>query len=224
MNEQKPVKPVYAGTKLEVQSLFVTIQGEGIFVGRPAIFIRLAGCNIQCPHCDTQYSQGQIYTTDEVVELVRMVNANIKLVVITGGEPLRQNISKLIRDLHELGYTVQIETNGTLSPGIIPYDLCYIVCSPKIKLDPFISKRASALKYVLHADYIDPTDGLPTSTLGHHYPPGRPTEDFSGTLYVQPIDVGDPIENERHLKATIDVCMKFGYVLCLQTHKIINME
>jgi 7-carboxy-7-deazaguanine synthase len=224
MNEQKVSKPVYVGHDLEVESFFTTIQGEGIFVGRPAFFIRLAGCNIQCPHCDTQYSHGGVYKTQELLDLVKVSNPAIRLVVITGGEPFRQNIGWLITGLHNMGYIVQIETNGTLSPSCIDYDHCYIVCSPKLKLDPFIASHAHALKYVLHADYIDPTDGLPTSTLGHKMPPGRPTEDFKGILYVQPIDVQDPKENARHLQATIEVAMKYGYTLCLQVHKIINME
>jgi organic radical activating enzyme len=224
MNEQKISKPAYQGHALEVQSVFVTIQGEGPFVGTPAIFIRLAGCNIQCPLCDTNYSDVGRYTTEYLVALVQKAHPGVRLVVLTGGEPLRQNISKLVSDLYACGYTVQIETNGTLSPDIVDYSKCQIVCSPKLKLHPDISARAIALKYVLHADYISPDDGLPLSTLGHKMPPGRPSSAFRGTLYVQPVDVGAPVENARHLKATIEVCMKFGYTLCIQVHKIINME
>ena len=74
---------------LDVHSIFPTIQGEGPFVGQPAIFIRLAGCNLQCPLCDTEYTEGRIRLSvpvifDAVQEHIRLF---APLIVITGGEP-----------------------------------------------------------------------------------------------------------------------------------------
>ena len=67
-NQQLADKPVLneTGLSLQVNSIFYTIQGEGPFAGRPAIFIRLAGCNLQCPGCDTEYTKRQTMTVDEI--------------------------------------------------------------------------------------------------------------------------------------------------------------
>lgn len=145
------------------------------------------------------------------------------LVVITGGEPFRQNLSGLVQHLLDAGYDVQIETNGTLYQEL-PFDKITVVCSPKTgtvsrKLQPHIS----ALKYVLHADRLM-TDGLPTSALDHSAAPylARPWPGFKGTVYVQPVDI--PGSGTEHLDATVESVLDNGYTLCLQTHKIIGVE
>jgi 7-carboxy-7-deazaguanine synthase len=112
-NQTTHIKPV---NSLDIHSIFRTLQGEGPFTGQPAIFVRLAGCNLQCPACDTDYtSQRRLMTTNDIMTSIHglMLGYRIKLVVITGGEPLRQNISDLCLHLYQAGFIVQLETNGT---------------------------------------------------------------------------------------------------------------
>ena len=94
--------------------------------------------------------------------------------VITGGEPFRQDLAKLLNVLTDAGYYVQIETNGTLEPADVPYSLVtdirtgvYVVCSPKAgKVHPRIAEVACCYKYVLSQDSIH-ADGLPLRALEH---------------------------------------------------------
>lgn len=232
-NQQKIDKPYYDSSgMIELHHCFMTIQGEGPFAGVPAVFVRLYGCNLRCPFCDTDYTSENhkvrhAYVLERVKELTK--NNGCTLVVISGGEPFRQNIGPMVRELARVGYHVQIETNGTVFPSDFPArsDNVTIVCSPKTgtinkNLVPYID----ALKYVVHADQIDPIDGLPLLALGHSARPttAKPPEEFDGDIYVQPIDVEDPLENARHLDAAIRSCMKHGYTLCVQIHKMIDME
>lgn len=212
---------------LEVHSIFRTIQGEGPFTGQRAVFVRLAGCNLQCPLCDTDYT-GSRWTAGpaSLVDYVREQAEPGHLVVITGGEPFRQNLRPAVQALLDAGYRVQLETNGTLYQEL-PYDHITVVCSPKTgSINKKLAEHLSALKYVLHADSRAQDDGLPLSALGHSASPrlARPPSVFSGIIYLQPVDEADAVKNGRHLDATIKSVMDHGYTLCLQTHKIINME
>lgn len=217
--------------KIRLHHMFSTIQGEGPFVGVPAVFLRLAGCNLQCPLCDTDYtSRESLITPDEVVKQVYKLTSPSKLVVITGGEPFTQNLAPLVDALFDHGFTIQIETNGTLFLHDFPYEKLTVVCSPKAgKVSQLLTPHIKAYKYVIHADSVAADDGLPLHALDHPAAPrvARPHQGFTGRIYVQPVDVGEPLdslENSRHLRAAIWSCLKFGYTLGLQTHKIINME
>ena len=102
INTQKPTSLEQGdGTLLKVHSIFMTIQGEGPFSGHPAVFIRLAGCNLACPFCDTEYTENAVtMTIPEIRKAVRNAHTvNKGLVVITGGEPFRQNIVRLCNRL-----------------------------------------------------------------------------------------------------------------------------
>lgn len=209
---------------LEVQEIFPTIQGEGPFAGTPAIFVRLAGCNLQCPLCDTDYtSRAQSYQVDAVVTNIRLQckGTGINLIVVTGGEPFRQSLAPLVKRLLVEEYEVQIETNGTLfDEGMVPYfNLVTTVCSPKAGVNPRLAEKVDAYKYVMRTGEVDPLDGLPTMVLGGSARPGRPTAGFSGDVFLQPADEGDVEKNAANLKACIESCMKFGYRLGTQWHK-----
>lgn len=222
---------------LDVVSIWYTIQGEGPFAGMPALFIRLAGCDIRCPLCDTDYtSNRKLHTIDEIVSQLRqhLVLSGSKqspqLVVLTGGEPLRQNIAPLIRRLVAQGFLVQVETNGTLylptldelrQDGTPPV----LVCSPKTgKINDDLQPYIRHLKYVVAAGKIDPNDGLPLDSLGADVKVARPWPGFQGEIYIQPLDVQDPVENQRHIQAATEVCLKYGYRLCLQIHKLVGLD
>lgn len=219
---------------VEVHSMFYTIQGEGPFTGVPAIFVRLAGCNLRCPGCDTEYTSkrtryGASRLIEEIKDLAEEegVDGVVKLVVITGGEPFRQNIAQLCNMLVFKGYDVQIETNGTLPP---PEGLQWrgitIVCSPKTgKIDKDLVPRISALKYVAKVGQIA-RDGLPTRALDHTASPcvARPPEHFSGPVYLQPMDEANFKSNRDNTKAVVDACLKHGHTVQLQLHKLIGLD
>lgn len=213
---------------LFVHSIFKTIQGEGPFCGVPAIFVRLAGCNLQCPGCDTDYTSNKINMSAlQILTRVKEVvgSDNIKLVVITGGEPFRQNIGPLCDALQGAGFVVQVETNGTLAPGFPLQGDLFIVCSPKTgKVNQVVEVAATCYKYVLSHDSVSPEDGLPLSVLEHsvNEKVARPVTDME--VYIQPMDSGIAEINKLNLQAAIDSCMKFGYTLQLQTHKIIGLS
>lgn len=108
--------------KLIVNEIFGSIDGEGIRTGELATFIRLAGCNLRCTYCDTDYSlsikDGKEMSIDEILEKVKEIG--YKNVTLTGGEPLiHQNVEQLIDSLIENGYKINIETNGAVD--ITPY-------------------------------------------------------------------------------------------------------
>lgn len=231
---EKQVKS--SGLTLAINSIFYTIQGEGPFAGSPAVFVRLAGCNLQCPMCDTEYTSRQQMGWPQVIETVQnesyFTTDKKGLVVITGGEPFRQNLYPLVSNLLTHGFKVQIETNGTLYQEL-PFnhpDLT-VVCSPKAgainkKLAPYIK----ALKYVATVDSLaNSEDGLPTHALEH--PNGgmlaRPPLGFEGDIFLQPVDEQDYRRggnNEKNLAAVVKSCMDHGYRLCLQVHKIIGVD
>ena len=228
LNNQPPEKRVRsADGSVVVHSIFPTIQGEGPFAGCPAIFIRLAGCNLQCPGCDTDYTTTRTPLSPAVIiDTLLETPLPHNLVVITGGEPFRQNLTPLVNALLEADYVVQIETNGTLHDADFPYQRCTIVVSPKTgSIARGLIEHIDALKYVLHADHLDPRDGLPLEALGHTASPrlARPNG-LVIPIYIQPEDTQDPVQNSKNIAACIASTMKFGYALGLQTHKLIGVE
>ena len=227
------------GSALEVHSVFNTIQGEGPFTGHAAVFIRLAGCNLQCPACDTDYTSVRWNSTPwGLLQFVQEMREAPSLVVITGGEPFRQNIYPLVRLLINEGYTVQVETNGTLPPPTENFadlcsldtnerNCCFIVCSPKAgRVNTVTASLACAYKYVMAHDSVA-EDGLPLLALDHPASPrvARPHEEFKGVIYLQPCErYGDDAFNKANLRACVNSVMLHPYVLQLQVHKLIGVE
>ncbi len=106
---------------LEVSETFLSLQGEGIFVGQPCFFIRLSGCNLRCSYCDTAYAweKGEELSRQELV--ARWKASRVRLVQLTGGEPLLQRpVYDLMAELANLGAKVLLETNGSLSLSDVP--------------------------------------------------------------------------------------------------------
>ena len=218
---------------VEVHSIFATIQGEGPFTGRPAIFVRLAGCNLQCPGCDTEYTAtrkrmhpAEIYRG--VQEAADLANNRATLVVVTGGEPFRQNIYPMIDALEAEGFTVQVETNGSMKIDLDELsDDTVIVCSPKTsKLHPSLRTVVSAYKYVVTDGNLCPEDGLPLQALGHPATPklARPEHGSAVNILVQPRDEQDEISNARNLEATLLTACNHNYTVQLQIHKLLKVE
>lgn len=218
-----------ADHSLDVHSVFYTIQGEGPLTGHPAIFVRLAGCNLQCPQCDTEYTaKRQRMSPEALLQEVQRKHPGPRLVVITGGEPFRQAIGLFTQLLEDADYQIQIETNGTLPPPAGLAASTWVVVSPKAgKVHADTAAIAVAWKYVMNADSYDPEDGLPIRALDHSVGNrvARPPEDFPvGAIYIQPADRQDVDQNGRNLRAVQKSCMRHGYTLQLQLHKILGVE
>jgi 7-carboxy-7-deazaguanine synthase len=101
---------------LKVNEIFYSIQGESTYAGKRCVFVRLTGCNLRCTYCDTEYAfyDGEELSVNSIIEKVKSFNC--ELVEITGGEPLLQNnVHKLMNELCDNGYTVLLETSGSLS-------------------------------------------------------------------------------------------------------------
>lgn len=240
---QQPIEKATNDLDVDLHSIFKTVQGEGPFSGFPAVFVRLAGCNLQCPFCDTEYTLGrQKVRPAEVAWQVKTKAGSARLVVITGGEPFRQPeaLKLLCDELLAAGFFVQIETNGTLPPPDgLPYRLrlegsnqqgIYVVVSPKAgRVAEATAKRAICYKYVLSHDSIDEDDGLPVQVLGHSVKSrvARPWPIVHAIpIYVQPCDHGEdePEANRLSLQAAAESAMRYNYILQLQIHKLAGLE
>lgn len=124
---------------LKINEIFYSIQGEGKYTGYPMTFIRLSGCNLNCKFCDTKHQEFNLMTIEEILEKVYYYPT--PYVCITGGEPLMQDLTKLLYTLKK--YYLHLETNGTYP---IPWDFQYVCISPKNKQVPYSN--------LVHADDI----------------------------------------------------------------------
>lgn len=189
---------------LRVNEIFYSLQGEGHFTGTPAVFVRLSGCNLRCPFCDTDHHASVGMTYAQVVERVAAFPS--RHVVVTGGEPSMQLTDGFIDALHAAGCFVQVETNGTLP---LPPSVDWVTCSPKDA--PVVLDRIDELKVVYSGQ---PMDGY------------APLMAIAAEWRLQPCDVpGDAAASERHLRAAIAYALTHPrWRLSLQTHKLISIR
>lgn len=223
-----------SGGSLLVHSIFYTIQGEGPDAGIPAVFIRLAKCNLRCHFCDTEFETGTVMTVEQIwAEFEAKASRACELVVITGGEPLLQNIVPLTKILNSKDVAVAVETAGTvyypeLEEVFDGATMNRIIVSPKTpKLNEDLVKLADAFKYIIRAGCNDELDGLPnmsTQAPVQVQKLYRQNGLWPVPVYVQPMDEGDPILTARNMKASAEIAMKHGYRLSVQTHKVVGLE
>lgn len=227
-----PIRPATHddGSTLHVKRIFATIQGEGPHAGTPAVFIRLGGCNLACDFCDTDFENFVAMSVSEITTRTEaLADKTIKLIIITGGEPLRQNIEPLCAALLARGFTVQLETNGTLWRPLP--EAVQVVCSPKntgagyAPIRPDVLARAIALKYIVSAthphyqtvpDFSSNAQGAAALAEGAG---GR-----NPLIYVQPMDEHDSAKNAANMAHAAALAMTHGYKLSLQLHKILGIE
>lgn len=143
---------------LQLAEIFYSIQGEGTFAGTPAVFVRLAGCNLSCAFCDTDYSLKFFASANDVVGMVRNAGGDCPTVILTGGEPLAQrDCVELIDALRADGRRVHIESNGTIAAELPP-DV-WLTVSPKERVDARMAARANEVKLIV--DRRVPEEYLP---------------------------------------------------------------
>lgn len=194
---------------MKVNEIFYSIQGEGYYTGRAAVFIRFSGCNLKCPFCDTNHSEYLEMDEDDIVNHVKQYNCDF--VVLTGGEPSLQVTETLIDKLHLNGMYVTMETNGTKE---IPQNIDWVTVSPKYPYvgnrGKVILKRCDELKVVFDGNLIffDPTFGI---------------EAFQ--YYMQPCDTGDETKNKEIVRKLINFIKNNNqWKISLQTQKILNVR
>lgn len=132
----------------KLNEIFYSLQGEGLFTGFPAIFIRFAHCNLDCSFCDTDHNHHMTYDENSIYNYISQFPC--KLIILTGGEPTLQNLTPLTKLLNQNGYNIHIETNGQRY-----FDKQYInfmTVSPKNS--EFLIKQGDELKLVYHGQNI----------------------------------------------------------------------
>lgn len=149
---------------MKINEIFKSIQGETTFQGLPSVFIRTTGCNLRCTWCDTKYAydDGTDYSVEEVLTVVKKYRC--KNVVITGGEPMMQEEATLLaKRLISSGYSVLVETNGSIDISGLPPEAVKILdikCPGSGETDRMLWKNIDFLsshdevKFVV-ADYND---------------------------------------------------------------------
>ncbi len=188
---------------MKINEIFYSLQGEGYHTGKAAVFVRLSGCNLRCPFCDTDHTGGTDMTEEDIVRSV--TDFTSRHVVITGGEPSLQITDSLIDKLHKAGCFVQIETNGTMP---LPEAIDWVTCSPKEGKAPVL-RNVDELKIVMVNEDTDP------AAYDHIHASHR---------FLQPCDHGDPAMNAATMELTVDyIKHNPKWRLSLQTHKLINI-
>ena len=190
---------------LQLAEIFYSVQGEGTWTGTPAVFVRLAGCNLSCSFCDTDYALKFFASAAGIVDRVRDEGGACPVVILTGGEPLAQReTGALIEALRADGRRVHIESNGTL-PTELPDDV-WLTVSPKERLAPAMARRANEAKLIV--------DGrVPKEWIGL-FPESTP-------LFLQP-EGNKPANVALALEAAKRDPRRLR--LSLQTHKFIGVR
>ena len=193
---------------MKVNEIFYSLQGEGFNAGTAAVFVRLSGCNLRCPFCDTDHESGVEMIEDEIV--AEVVKHPAQLVVVTGGEPSLQLTTSLVDSLHGIGRRVAVETNGTLP---LPENIDWITLSPK---DAWLGESASPV--------LTRADELKVLFDGQHEPSAYDNIAI-GHRFLQPCDVGNTQRNADIISATVEYIRSHPqWRLSLQIHKTINIK
>ena len=209
-----------------VKEIYYTLQGEGANTGRPAVFLRFAGCNLWsgreqdrdsavCQFCDTEFvgtdgpGGGRFECSHDLASAVANEwhsdggRKAKPFVVVTGGEPLLQLNCSLLDDLHARGFEVAIETNGTIA---VPAGVDWICMSPKAGA-PLVQLSGDELKLVY------PQDGISPEECEHL--------EFDN-FFLQPMDGPD---TQRNTELAAHYCLEHPlWRLSLQTHKILGIR
>lgn len=202
-----------------VNEIFYSLQGEGRNTGRAAVFVRFAGCNLKCSFCDTDFDSYREMTADEIVSA--MSSYPTRFAVLTGGEPTLQVDEPLIALLHQHGYEVAMESNGT-RPA--PQNLDWLTVSPKrtgLSLSQGWNpqwREPDEIKVVFE-EHTRPEDVLQSLS------PLSCEDKERILLYLQPCDTGNKERNAVIMKQCVDYIKEHPqWRLSLQTHKLIGIQ
>lgn len=218
---------------VQVHEIFATLQGEGPYAGRQAIFVRLSGCNLRCHFCDTYWSDANDPTMrpEQILAQVQALigERGFSLVVLTGGEPLRQDIAPLLHQLINVGQMhVQIETAGTLWQDCLhryPASKLTVVVSPKTpRINEVLRWRADAFKYIIRASDMVGERGIPISATQRQEQARQLALPTPGTpVYLSPCDELDEETNRANRAKVAEIAMEYGHIAGVQLHKILSL-
>ena len=222
-----------------VNDIFYSLQGEGFWTGTPMVFLRLSDCNLRCPFCDTDFSASREMTAEGIVSALEdAASDRCRRVCITGGEPSLQLDTPLVDALHEAGFIIHLETNGTrtLPPGID-----WITLSPKedfSKNARVVLQKADELKLVYTGEN-DPSKWRDFPASEHYLQPCDPGEicPADGGVFRSPDSEGEAVEMtgetlEKQLFSeavdTVSATLKYAlshpeWRVSLQIHKILGI-
>ena len=187
-----------------INDILYSLQGEGHNTGRAAVFVRFAGCNLRCSFCDTEFDTFREMTDEEIMAEIMQYPA--RFVVLTGGEPTLQVDEAFVDLLHQNGFEVAMESNGTLPA---PQNLDWLTVSPKSLQGAGDMRKPDELKVVYDEDTDPNAFLLPQNTL----------------LYLQPCDTGDAERNAAIIQRCIDYIKEHPeWRLSLQTHKLVGFK
>lgn len=192
------------GTKTDtyrVNEIFYSLQGEGWWTGTPVVFIRLAGCNLRCPFCDTDFSHAEAWSLEELVAEALRLSGGCRHLVLTGGEPSLQVDDAFVQAFHRAGFSLHIETNGTHP---LPEGIDWVTLSPKEDWQPqgtVVLEKADELKLVYTGQDVQRWLSFPAD----HY-------------FLQPCSGENTKEVVRY------VLDHPRWSLSLQTHKILDIR
>ncbi len=179
-----------------VNEIFHSLQGEGFFTGTPAAFLRFSRCNLKCGFCDTDHSDAREMELPDILKEVTSYPS--RHIILTGGEPAMQIDTPLVDLLHDAGFYIQVETNGTIQ---LPEDIDWITCSPKGDT-PAVLKRIDELKVVYVGQDVE---RIASNHNAFHY-------------FLQPC-------SGKNIPETIDYILTHPHWrLSLQTHKLIDIK
>lgn len=195
--------------KMNIAEIFYSLQGEGANVGKPAIFVRLAGCNMDCWFCDTDWKNGSEMSVTEILHQIENFPTNF--IVWTGGEPTLQLNNNILS--HFSHYCNAIETNGT---NPVPSKIDYIACSPKVSTEILRQNFDFADEFRFHY-YDENKNTLPKIS-------DLPRAD---NYFLSPVMVGNDVFDPKNTE-NISSCINFikqnpQWRLSFQTHKFLKI-
>ena len=172
------------------------------------MFVRMSGCNLKCPFCDTDFKGYKEMSAEDILAACQEKGGDCRFIVLTGGEPTLQVDAELIRLLHQKGYYLSMETNGT---HVVPEGIDWITCSPKLDFTEggeLALKKVDELKLVFDGAHEVSNYGLEATYQ-----------------YLQPCDVGNDARNRFILSGCIDYVKRHPeWQLSLQMHKIVGIR
>jgi 7-carboxy-7-deazaguanine synthase len=240
-------------TTLLVNEIFETIQGEGSFTGTPSIFVRLQGCPVGCPWCDTKHTwetlpQHQVNSdiiflkagdspsyfsvqSHDLLPLLEKQGYTAKHIVITGGEPCLFDLNEFTTRAYDKGFSTQIETSGTYE--VQCHSDTWVTVSPKINMKagmPILSQamqRANEIKHpIAMQKHIDELDALlHKENLVNPLKDLNDKSQIKATPFQSPMVYLQPIsQQERATALAIKTCIERNWRLSVQLHKYIGVE
>ncbi|MFQ6028200.1 MAG: radical SAM protein [Dehalococcoidia bacterium] len=206
--------------KYSVHKIFgPTVQGEGGMTGTVCHLIRFSGCNMWdgrpetrrssgCPFCDTDFFAHTLMTAPQIAAQVDLLG-KVEWITISGGEPALQLDQELVNYLHEAGYLVAVETNGTRP---LKARVDYLTLSPKLPEPLTVIRECDCLKLL----WPHPNPLIIPESFG---------DIQAGSRYLQPVDTGNPNTTEDNIRSVVEKLYTLpGWKLSLQIHNFLGVE